>query len=66
MFVSPYNFTRSASLFNISLCFPKLKNYRFKIANSPKLQLFSLYQFQQGFPLRVDAQLIKPIQRLTR
>ena len=29
-------------------------------------QLFSLYQFQQGFPLRVDAQLIKPIQRLTR
>ena len=47
--------------------FPKLKICRFKfVLNSPKLQLFSLYQFQQGFPLRVDAQLIKPIQRLTR
>ena len=52
---------------SISLCFPKLKIYRLKfVLNSPKLQLFSLYQFQQGFPLRVDAQLIKPIQRLTR
>ena len=54
-------------MFNISLCFPKLKICRFKfVLNPPKLQLFSLYQFQQGFPLRVDAQLIKPIQRLTR
>ena len=34
--------------------------------NLSTFQLFSLYQFQQGFPLRVDAQLIKPIQRLTR
>jgi len=43
-----------------------VNNRRSSIIIENNLQLFSLYQFQQGFPLRVDAQLIKPIQRLTR
>jgi len=30
------------------------------------IKFFSLYQFRKNFSLRVDAQLIKPIQRITR
>ena len=30
------------------------------------IKFFSLYQFNNGHKLRVDAMLIKPIQRLTR
>merc|ERR1719245_2732393 len=43
-----------------------VNNRRSSIIIENNLQLFSLYQFQQGFPLRVDGMLIKPIQRLTR
>ena len=30
------------------------------------IQFFSLYQIKKGIPLRVDAMLIKPVQRITR
>ena len=43
-----------------------VNNRRSSIIIENNIKLFSLYQFQQGFSLRVDAQLIKPIQRLTR
>merc|ERR1719481_1044061 len=43
-----------------------VNNRRSSIIIENNLQLFSLYQFKSGFSLRIDAQLIKPIQRLTR
>eukprot|EP00092_Neocalanus_flemingeri_P086013 GFUD01108316.1.p1 GENE.GFUD01108316.1~~GFUD01108316.1.p1 ORF type:complete len:192 (+),score=50.10 GFUD01108316.1:43-576(+) len=43
-----------------------INNTRSSIIIDQNIKFFSLYQFNKGLMLRVDAMLIKPIQRLTR
>jgi len=43
-----------------------INNTRSSIIIDQNIKFFSMYQFNNGFLLRVDAMLIKPIQRLTR
>ena len=43
-----------------------INNTRSSIIIDQNIKFFSLYKFNKGLNLRVDAMLIKPIQRLTR
>ena len=43
-----------------------INNTRASLVIEEYIQFFSLYQYNKGIPLRIDAMLIKPIQRLTR
>ena len=43
-----------------------INNSRSSIIVDQNIQFFSSYQFTNNLELRVDAMLIKPIQRLTR
>jgi len=43
-----------------------INNTRASLIVEEYIQFFSLFQYNKGIPLRIDAMLIKPIQRLTR
>jgi len=43
-----------------------INNTRASLIVEEYIQFFSLFQYNKGIPLRIDAMIIKPIQRLTR